>query len=96
MKKLLLIAVLSACALMANGNYTKCIGCHGINGEKSALGKSKIISEMNSTEIVDALVGYKNGTYGGPMKGVMKGQVANMTDEQMLKIAEYIGKKEDQ
>ncbi|MDF1874307.1 cytochrome C, partial [Sulfurimonas sp. SAG-AH-194-I05] len=60
--------------------YKKCSSCHGQNGERKALGKSKVINTMSYTELVDSLKGYKNGTYGGPMKGLMKGQVARLSD----------------
>ena len=35
---------------------------------------------MSKQEIIDSLKGYQNGTYGGPMKGVMLGQVKKLTD----------------
>ena len=58
-----------------------CKGCHGADFQKKALGKSKIVSEMTKDEVSDSLVGYKNGTYGGSMKGIMKGQVAKYSDD---------------
>jgi len=42
-----------------------------------------------------ALTGYKDGSYGGAMKGVMKGQVAKLTDDDIKAIAEAVGKKAD-
>jgi len=45
--------------------YKKCAGCHGQTGEKVALGKSKVIKDMSKADIVVALKGYKDGTYGG-------------------------------
>lgn len=82
---------LSASALFANP-YTKCVGCHGANGEKVALGKSKIIKDMTKQEIIDAMVGYQNGTYGGPMKGLMLGQVKGVSQADIEAIANQIGK----
>ena len=81
MKKLAIftLAAATAISLMAADGaslYKKCAGCHGAKGEKKALGKSKVVAEMTHAEIATALKGYKAGTYGGPMKGVMKGQVA--------------------
>ena len=35
---------------------------------------------MTKAEVSKTLIGYKNGTYGGPMAGVMKGQVAKYSD----------------
>ena len=38
---------------------------------------------MNVTEISAALIGYKDGTYGGKMKGLMAGQVAKYSVEEL-------------
>ncbi|MDP1783806.1 MAG: c-type cytochrome [Sulfuricurvum sp.] len=72
--------------------YKKCATCHGAQGEKAALGKSKIIKDLGVAGIITALKGYKDGTYGGPMKGVMKGQSAPLNDAQIEAIAVYIAK----
>jgi cytochrome c553 len=74
----------------ASGLYAKCIGCHGAKGEKVALGKSKIINAMSSADIETALNGYKDGSYGGPMKGVMKGQVSTFSPEEIKALSGYI------
>jgi cytochrome c553 len=87
-----LVALLGTAA-SANADYAKCAGCHGAKGEKKALGKSKVIAEMSAAEITAALKGYKDGSYGGPMKALMKGQVAALTDAQITSIADHIGKK---
>jgi len=76
MKKIVLGTLVLSVAAFAAVNLGACKGCHGANFEKKALGKSKVVSDMTKAEVSAALVGYKNGTYGGPMKGVMKGQVA--------------------
>ncbi len=95
MKTLLAILGLTAILGAADGAdlYKKCAACHGQNGEKAALGKSKLINTLNKDEIVTALKGYKDGTYGGSMKALMKGQVASYSDADIEKVAEYIGKK---
>ncbi|MEA3289397.1 MAG: cytochrome C [Campylobacterota bacterium] len=80
MRKIVLGTLLCSAAAFAAVNLAACKGCHGANWEKKALGKSKVVSEMTKQEVSDSLVGYKNGTYGGPMKGVMKGQVARYSD----------------
>jgi cytochrome c553 len=36
--------------------------------------------------------GYKDGSYGGAMKGLMKGQVAALSDADIEAIAQKIGK----
>lgn len=76
-----------------NALYKKCAGCHGADAEKPALGKSAIIAGWDSTKTVEALKGYKDGTYGGTMKGLMKGQVAGLTDADIQALAEFISTK---
>ena len=72
--------------------FKKCAGCHGQQGQKSALGKSKIIKDMTKAEIETALKGYKDGTYGGASKGIMKNQASSLNDNQIKAIATSIGK----
>ena len=74
----------------ADASFGKCSGCHGINGEKKALGKSQIIKGWDANKTIAALQGYKDGSYGGVMKGVMKGQVMNLSDDDMEAIAKHI------
>ncbi len=92
MKKIIVAAtLLTACVAFANP-YAKCAGCHGADGSKAALGKSKVIKDMTKAEFVSALKGYKDGSYGGAMKGLMKGQVASMDEATMQAIADKIAK----
>ncbi|EDZ62791.1 periplasmic cytochrome c [Sulfurimonas gotlandica GD1] len=70
--------------------YNKCAACHGTTGEKKALGKSAVIKGWEATKTVEALNGYKAGTYGGAMKGLMKGQVNSLNDSQIEALAKYI------
>lgn len=70
--------------------YMKCAGCHGPTGELHALGKSQIIKEWDASKIENALLGYKTGTYGGDMKGVMKGQVMHLTEADIKALANHI------
>ena len=92
MKKLILTACILAATVASANPYAKCQGCHGANGEKAALGKSKVIKDMTKAEIVTALNGYKDGSYGGAMKGMMKGQVMSLSAADISAIAEKIGK----
>jgi cytochrome c553 len=70
--------------------YKKCAGCHGVNAEKKALGKSQIIKGWDAQKTVAALKGYKDGTYGGAMKALMRGQVAALNDAQIESLAKFI------
>ncbi|WP_320033948.1 c-type cytochrome [Halarcobacter sp.] len=91
MKRVIFLTTILASVAFANP-YAKCVACHGANGEKVALGKSKVIKDMTKAEIIESLHGYKNGTYGGALKGMMKGQVNNLSDEDIKAIANQIGK----
>ena len=70
--------------------FHKCQSCHGAKAEKSALGKSKVIADFSKEELVNAINGYKNGTYGGSMKALMKGQVGPLNDAEVEAVADYI------
>ena len=74
----------------ANKLYKKCASCHGLNGEKKALNKSAIIKNWNAQQIEEALLGYKNGSYGGAMKGVMKAQVTKLTENEINALSNHI------
>ena len=74
----------------AQSLFLKCAGCHGKKAERSALSQSQIIQNWDAQQIIDALKGYKAGTYGSAMKGVMQGQVAGLTEEQIELLAQYI------
>ncbi len=70
--------------------FKVCGSCHGQNGEKKALNASKVIQGWDKEKVEIALKGYKNGTYGGAMKGVMLGQVKNLDDDKISALASYI------
>jgi len=92
-KVLLGLAVVgSLTAVMADGAalYKKCTACHGATGEKKALGKSVVIKGWEAQKTIAALNGYKDGTYGGAMKGLMKGQVKDLDDAQIEALAKFI------
>lgn len=74
------------------GSTAVCKGCHGQNWEKAAMGKAKVVKDMSKKEIIQALQGYKDGSYGGPMKGLMKVQVAKLSSEEIRKMAADIKK----
>ncbi|QOY54801.1 c-type cytochrome [Candidatus Sulfurimonas marisnigri] len=86
-------AIIGSSALFAADGaslYNKCAGCHGTTGEKVALGKSKVIANMSEDEINIAINGYKAGTYGGAMKGLMKGQVASLSEDDVKAVSAHI------
>jgi len=74
-----LLATSSAYAV----SVAACAGCHGQQFELAAMGKSKIVKDMSLKDIVDSLKGYKAGTYGDALKGMMMVQVKNLSDSDM-------------
>lgn len=71
--------------------YMKCAGCHGVKGEKPALGKSALIGGENNLVIAQKLFAYKKGElnlYG--MGNLMKGQVSSLSSKDIKDLAFYI------
>jgi len=107
MKKVLLATILAGAVAMAgeanataaapaaNGEalFKKCAGCHGADAGQKALGKSEVIKGWEAAKVEEALKGYKAGTRNvHGMGGVMKGQVAAMSDADIKALADYISK----
>ena len=93
MNKIILGTLLCGGVAFGAVNLGACKGCHGQNFEKVALGKSKIVKDMKVAEVEKVLLGYKTGTYGGSMAGLMKGQVAKYSDKELVEVANLVGKK---
>lgn len=91
-KSLVIAGAILGSSVLADGGtlYKKCAGCHGMNGEKVALGKSKVIASMSEADLNSAMNGYKDGSYGGPMKGLMKGQVVKLSKDDIATLSTYI------
>jgi cytochrome c553 len=85
-------APVATAALDAKAMFNVCASCHGQNAQKAALGKSKIIKGWSVQEVTKALNGYKDGSYGGEMKSIMKGQANKLNDEKIAALGEYISK----
>ncbi len=88
-KMIMLGSLLTASSIYA-ASTAACLGCHGQNFEKKALGVSKVVKDMSKEDIVKALEGYKNGTYGGAMKSVMAGQVKALSSDDIKAMADAI------
>ena len=95
-QSIITIATLGLLSVTASAFDAKgCAGCHGADMEKKAMGKSKVVKDMTAEEITTALNGYKDGTYGGPMKAIMAGQAKGMSEDDIKAFAEATGKKAD-
>lgn len=89
LKKPLLLSMVVT-GLMAQTNIDNCYACHGINFEKQAMGKSKVVADMNNTALINSMLGYQDGNYGGPLKVIMENQLKDLTVDQIEEIAELI------
>ena len=96
MKKIALTMIFAGATLMAADGaalYAKCAGCHGADGKTKALGKSAPIAGVDAATIVEDLKGYKAGTLNKHgMGGVLKGQAAALSDDDMKALADHISK----
>ncbi len=94
MKKLVLLTSILALGITLSADpYAKCVVCHGKTGERAALGgKSRVISDMTKADIITALHGYQNGTYGGAMKAMMGQHTKDLSAADIDAIANQIGK----
>ena len=94
MKKIVLttLAVAAFAFADAPAAYVTCKACHGAKGEINVTTKSAshVPANLTKAEIEKALHGYKDGTYGGIMKNIMKPQVETKTDEEIEILATYI------
>lgn len=79
---LLLVCMLGTTAY-ASVYLGACTGCHGANFQIKALGKSNVVADMTKAEVSRALIGYKNGSYGGKLKRVMQSQVKKYSDDEL-------------
>jgi len=85
------VAQVEAVATKSGADLFKvCSSCHGANGEKKALNKSQVIQGWSEVQTSTALNGYKDGSYGAAMKGLMKGQVMKLSDEDISALAKHI------
>jgi len=71
--------------------YRRCAGCHGPEGDVSALGVSRPIAHMPADELYDVLRQYKEGTLNQyNLGGIMKGQTALYSDEEIKDLSCFI------
>ena len=95
MKKICTILAIAAISslMAADGEAiykSKCFSCHGDKASKAALNKSQIIAGWDVAKITAAVHGYKDGSYGGPMKGVMKPIASGLSDDDLNAVATTI------
>jgi len=71
--------------------YTKCIACHGTDGQTSAYNVTLRISSLTAAAIEERLLGYKSGALNLYGYGeLMHDQISTYSDEQITTVSEYI------
>ncbi len=88
--KIVTLGSLLTVSTLYSASTATCKGCHGANFESKAMGVSKVVKDMSKEDIIKALKGYKDGSYGGSMKAMMKGQVASLSEADINAIADSI------
>ena len=95
MKKIVttsIVALTVASSLMA-GVPGSCKSCHGANGEKNTILKTKgIPNKLSKADILTALKGYRAGTRNTYGKAMMMGAARGLSDAQQQAVADAWGK----
>ena len=96
MKKIVVTSIAAlavASTLMAAVNSGQCVGCHGTNFEKKALGQSVVVADQTHAQIATELKGYKDTSGFGhsPSKGVMANQVKKYSDADLEAFSKTVG-----
>ncbi|AGZ82225.1 c-type cytochrome [Campylobacter fetus] len=100
MKKILAILAIglgTSSVFAADGAtiFNKCKACHGVKAEKSYLNKVPVLTTVDAAERLALMKEYKAGTVEGGkgkfgMGGVMKGQMATLSEADMAAVNDYI------
>jgi cytochrome c553 len=75
-------------AMTGAGKTTACIACHG--PELKGLGPVPRIAGHSPTYIVRQLAGFQVGARNSEMDELMKGEVANLTQDDIVSLAAYV------
>jgi cytochrome c553 len=71
--------------------YSKCVSCHGVRGEKKAMGKSAVIAEEPIDDLVAKMKAYKEGKRNITGLGAfMQEAMEKMSESEILALAAYI------
>lgn len=83
-KALLLCLFLATYAF--SSSISVCQKCHGKNFEKRALGRSKVVKDMDKEDIIEALRDFKTS------QSIMKSYASRLSDKEITQIGNVIGK----
>lgn len=85
-------AGLSAAAADGAELYKPCIGCHGTDGSKAAMGVATPVKGQTADELYKKLKGYVDGSYGAERKAMMTNAVKKFSDDDLKALADHMSK----
>ncbi len=94
--KIIILASVFSVSCMAAGDSlykANCATCHGIKGEKSAIGKSQPIHGMASEKIIQSLQEYGSGSKKSALpvaKAIKHKFTTTHTEKEVQEVADYI------
>jgi cytochrome c553 len=74
----------------SSSKVTACAACHGVTGNGNAKAKFPRISGQHNKYIVNQLIAFKSGKRANDPGKMMQDIAANMTDADMVAVAEFI------
>ncbi len=74
----------------AEMEVTACVACHGINGKGMANAGFPALASQNAEYLKIQLEKFRNGTRNNDLNGMMQGVAANLTDEEITALSQYM------
>jgi len=77
--------------------FKQCAGCHGADGQNKAFGKSGIIAGQSAEDIIESLNFFKESDFKTHSSTtVMAKQVKNLSNQDIIDLANFISKLKKQ
>ncbi len=74
----------------AEMEVTACVACHGINGKGMASAGFPALASQNAEYLKIQLEKFRNGSRNNDLNGMMRGVAANLTDEEITALSQYM------
>jgi len=77
--------------------FKQCAGCHGADGHNKAFGKSGIIAGQSAEDLIESLTFFKESDFKTHSStAVMAKQVKNLSNQDVIDLANFISKLKKQ
>jgi len=74
----------------AEMEVTACVACHGINGKGMPSAGFPALANQNAEYLKIQLEKFRNGSRNNDLNGMMQGVAANLTDEEIAALSQYM------